>query len=205
MAEPMAELKQEEQHEQHEQQQQELELEVEQQQLAEAQDGDTMAHNEETEMPLPDSDSHNASQPESLAAIENFGDALDDELAAPQSEQLYREREELESSDDDDERATPVEMSETFNDEWATLDEDAAAVAAADPDNDLNNHIDIYESFAPVDLSNDIAVNDLAAANPNYPYNPDAELIELPASSQTMQKFEKLSLLPPTPATALMK
>ncbi|TDG46540.1 hypothetical protein AWZ03_006978 [Drosophila navojoa] len=203
MAEPMAELKQEEQHEQ--KQQQEFELEVEQQQLAEAQDGDTMAHNEETEMPLPDSDSHNASQPESLEAIENFGDALDDELAAPQSEQLYREREELESSDDEDERATPVEMSETFNDEWATLDEDAAAVAAADPDNDLNNDIDTYENFAPVDLSNDIAVNDLAAANPNHPYNPDAELIELPAASQTMAKFEKLSLLPPTPTTTLMK
>ncbi|XP_023170475.2 uncharacterized protein LOC111599143 [Drosophila hydei] len=198
MAEPMAELKQEEQ-----QQQQELELEVEQQ-LAEAQDADTMAHNEETEMPLPDSDSHNASQPESLVAIENFGDALDDELAAPQSAQQYREREELESSDDEDEHATPVEMSDTFNDEWATLDEDAATFAAADPDNDLNNHIDIYENLAPVDLSNDIAVNDIAAANPNYPYNPDAELIDLPAAGRAMPKFEKLSLLPPTPTT-LMK
>ncbi|XP_030556700.1 uncharacterized protein LOC115759773 [Drosophila novamexicana] len=196
MADPMEDVQQQEQ-------------QMEEQQLAAAQDAGTMAHNEETEMPLPDGDgdSHNATEAESLVAIENFGVASDTELVVePESEpQLYREREELESSDDEEDgRATPIEMSDTFNDEWATLEADAEAdadaAAVADPGNDLNNHIDIYENFAPVDLSNDIAVNDVAAANPNYPYNPDAELIELPAAVQTMPKFEKLSLLtPPTP------
>jgi len=77
-------------------------------QLVAAQDGGTMAHNEETEMPLPDSDSHNAA-PES-EAIENFGDETNSELVdPPQSEfeqmQLHREREELESSDDEEDVA----------------------------------------------------------------------------------------------------
>lgn len=163
----------------------------EQMQLAAAQDASTMAHNEETEML--DSDSHNAE------TIENFGDEADSELVdPPQSEfeqlQLHREREELESSDDEETLAVPIEMSDTFNDEWATLDGDTA-----DPGNDLNNHIDIYEKFVPVDLSNDIAVNDAAAASPDFPYNPDAELFEVPAAVQTMPKFEKLSLMPLMP------
>ncbi|KAM8717322.1 hypothetical protein ACLKA7_004082 [Drosophila subpalustris] len=177
-------------------QREEEEKEQEQEQMVAAQDADTMAHNEETEMPLHDSDSHIAA-PES-EAIEIFGDETDSELVdPPQSEfeqmQLHREREELESSDDEENFAAPIEMSDTFNDEWATLDGENA-----DPDNDLNNHIDIYEKFVPVDLSNDIAVNDAAAANPDYPSNPDAELIAVvPVNVQTMPKFEKLSLMPP--------
>jgi len=175
----------------------EVQQQQQEEQLVAAQDGGTMAHNEETEMPLPDSDSHNAA-PES-EAIENFGDETNSELVdPPQSEfeqmQLHREREELESSDDEEDVAAPIEMSETFNDEWATLDGEIV-----DPGNDLNNHIDIYDKFVPVDLSNDIAVNDIAAANPDFPYNPDAEVIEVPAPVQVMPKFEELSLMPPSP------
>ncbi|XP_034490930.1 uncharacterized protein LOC117794452 [Drosophila innubila] len=171
------------------------ENEKEQEQMVAAQDAGTMARNEEPEMPLHDSDSHNAE------TIENFGDETGSELVdPPQSEfeqlQLNREREELESSDDEEILAVPIEMSDTFNDEWATLDGDTAD---PDPGNELNNHIDIYEKFVPVDLSNDIAVNDAAAANPDFPYNPDAELFEVRTPVQTMPKFEKLSLMPPTP------
>ncbi|XP_034098249.1 uncharacterized protein LOC117563830 [Drosophila albomicans] len=191
LIEDMQQKEQEEHEEQHEQ-------------LATAQDADvdTMAHNEEAETPLPDSDgdsdSDNNAAPESLAAIENFDSEFDD-VAAPQFEQLQlhgereREREELESSDDEESNhEAAIEMSDTFNDEWASLD-------IADPGNDLNNHIDIeVEKFVPVDLSNDIAVNDIAAANPDYPYNPDAELIDVEgaAAAHVMPKFEKLSLAP---------
>lgn len=189
-------------------QQVEVELEVDhqqqQQQMVPAQDAGTMAHNEEAEMPLDDSDSHNAAVPESLEAIENFGDDDDDEKDAQLEElrqemhiQMHREREELESSDDEEERVgEAVQMSDTFNDEWASLDRDDEF---ADFGNDLNNHIDIYENVVPGDLSNDIAVNYAAAADPNFPINPDAEVFEVPQPGQTlptMPKFEKLSLSP---------
>ncbi|EDW04158.1 GH10137 [Drosophila grimshawi] len=195
---PQPEEEQQEQEQQEEQQlevQQEIE-EAEEQQLQQlTQDVDTMAHNEEavteteteTEMPLYDRDS----------LIENF--ANDDETNFESSHLvereslMQREREELESSDDEDANANPIEMSDTFNDEWATLD-------AADPANDLDNSIDAFESYLPVDISNDIAVNDVAAANPDYPYNPDAEVFELsPSAIAAMSKFEKLSLKTPTP------
>ncbi|KAH8262916.1 hypothetical protein KR044_002020, partial [Drosophila immigrans] len=186
-----------------------MQREEQEEQLAAAQDAevDTMAHNEDAETPLPDTDSNgngdsdnNVAAPESLAAIENFDSEFVD--SPPQFEQLQlqqqneREREELESSDDEeDHNAAAIEMSDTFNDEWSTLE-------IADPGNDLNNHIDIEEAekFVPVDLSNDIAVNDIAAANPDYPYNPDAELIdvgvEAAPSAQMMPMFEKLSMAP---------
>ncbi|XP_037708588.1 uncharacterized protein LOC119546402 isoform X3 [Drosophila subpulchrella] len=112
-----------------------------------------------------------------------------------------REREELESSDDEDgEATTPVVMSETFNDEWAEFDQDQDQDEGQDHefDNDLNNEIDIEENFVPVDLSNDIAVNDIAAADPNFPHNPDAEFIVDPSVIRTMPMFEKLSLGEPS-------
>ncbi|KAH8419462.1 hypothetical protein KR222_005914, partial [Zaprionus bogoriensis] len=189
------------QQQQQQQQQVEVELLVGQQ-LVSAQDAGTMAHNEEAEMPLPDSDSHNAAD-EQLQMLQQQAIETESELVEPQPEELqqelqaYREREELESSDDEEHQgAAPVQMSDAFNDEWADLEGDADAEAQPDPGNDLNNHIDIYESFAPVDLSNDIAVNDVAAANPDYPYNPDAEVFEVPQAAATMPKFEKLSLTP---------
>ncbi|XP_017050601.1 nucleolin [Drosophila ficusphila] len=114
-----------------------------------------------------------------------------------------KEREEFDSSDDEDgEATTPVMMSETFNDEWAEFeqdpDQDQSQEADHDPEfdleNDLNNEIDIEENFVPIDLSNDIAVNDQAAADPNFPHNPDAEIIVGPSVIGTMPMFEKLSL-----------
>ncbi|KAH8377066.1 hypothetical protein KR093_003290, partial [Drosophila rubida] len=194
MAELIEDMQQQQREEQEEQQQQ-------QEQLAAAQDvdADTMAHNEEAETPLPDSDSDGDSDNNAAPAesIENFGSEFVDSPPHLEQLQLHREREELESSDDEEDsnHAAPIEMSDTFNDEWATLDE------IADPGNDLNNHIDIeeVEKFVPVDLSNDIAVNDIAAANPHYPYNPDAELIDVNVETTgqaMMPKFEKLSLAP---------
>ncbi|XP_016941755.3 retrotransposon Gag-like protein 5 isoform X2 [Drosophila suzukii] len=112
-----------------------------------------------------------------------------------------REREELESSDDEDgEATTPVVMSETFNDEWAEFDQDQDQDEGQDNefDNDLNNEIDIEENFVPVDLSNDIAVNDIAAADPNFQHNPDAEFIVDPSVVRTMPMFEKLSVGEPS-------
>ncbi|XP_022230093.2 uncharacterized protein LOC111079286 [Drosophila obscura] len=122
----------------------------------------------------------------------------------------HREREELESSDDEDgEVAAPIEMSDTFNDEWDTLeqeeehelhegavDQDHELDQEADAGNNLDNHIDIYEGSLPIDLSHDIAVNDLAAADPDFPVNPDAELISGPSVIKTMPMFEKLSMGP---------
>eukprot|EP00099_Drosophila_melanogaster_P024864 NP_723746.1 virus-induced RNA 1, isoform A [Drosophila melanogaster] len=114
-----------------------------------------------------------------------------------------KEREEFDSSDDEDgEATTPVVMSETFNDEWAEFDQDQDREHDRNEDqdhdldfeNDLNNEIDIEENFVPIDLSNDIAVNDLAAADPNFPINEDAEFIVHPAVIRTMPMFEKLSL-----------
>ncbi|XP_016987856.1 uncharacterized protein LOC108050604 isoform X2 [Drosophila rhopaloa] len=114
---------------------------------------------------------------------------------------VKKEREELESSDDEDgEATTPVIMSETFNEEWAEFDQDQDQDQYHDLDleNDLNNDIDIEENFVPVDLSNDIAVNDLAAADPDFPLNPDAEVFVDPSQMRTMPMFEKLSLGEPS-------
>ncbi|KAH8338701.1 hypothetical protein KR074_007724, partial [Drosophila pseudoananassae] len=114
---------------------------------------------------------------------------------------LKKEREELDSSDDEDaEATTPVEMGDAFNEEWAEFDQegdqdqDHDLDVEADAGNELNNEIDIEENFVPVDLSNDIAVNDFAAADPDFPLNPDAEIIVGPAVHRTMPMFEKLSL-----------
>ncbi|XP_070068323.1 retrotransposon Gag-like protein 5 isoform X1 [Drosophila takahashii] len=112
-----------------------------------------------------------------------------------------KEREELESSDDEDGVATtPVVMSETFNDEWAEFeqDQDEDQDHELDIGNDLDNEIDIEQNFVPIDLSNDIAVNDIAAADPNFPHNPDAEFIVNPSEIRTMPMFEKLSLGQPS-------
>ncbi|EDW88182.1 uncharacterized protein LOC6527378 isoform X1 [Drosophila yakuba] len=113
-----------------------------------------------------------------------------------------KEREEFNSSDDEDaESTTPVVMSDTFNDEWAEFDQDQERdhetedqEPELDIENDLNNEIDIEENFVPIDLSNDIAVNDVAAADPHFPINTDAEFIVHPAVVRTMPMFEKLSL-----------
>ncbi|KAH8412543.1 hypothetical protein KR009_002909, partial [Drosophila setifemur] len=116
-----------------------------------------------------------------------------------------KEREEFDSSDDEDaEATTPVQMSDAFNDEWAEFDQvededqdqDHDLDIEADAGNELDNDIDIEENFVPVDLSNDIAVNDLAAADPNFPRNPDAEIFMAPSMIKAMPMFEKLSLEP---------
>ncbi|KAH8248649.1 hypothetical protein KR032_001808 [Drosophila birchii] len=116
-----------------------------------------------------------------------------------------KEREEFDSSDDEDaEATTPVVMSETFNDEWSEFDQDHEQDQEheldieGDFENDLNNDIDIEENFVPVDLSNDIAVNDLAAADPDFPHNPDAEVFAPPTLIKAMPMFEKLSLSEPS-------
>ncbi|BFF96387.1 uncharacterized protein DMAD_13594 [Drosophila madeirensis] len=133
-------------------------------------------------------------------------------LAHLQHSEMEREREHLESSDDEDGAA--IEMSDTFNDEWDTLDQDQVQDQEqhedgandqdheldqeADAGNNLDNHIDIYEGALPIDLSHDIAVNDVAAANPDFPINPDAELISGPSVIKVMpHMFEKLSMGPP--------
>ncbi|XP_037958043.1 serine/threonine-protein kinase rio2-like [Teleopsis dalmanni] len=101
-----------------------------------------------------------------------------------------KEREDLSSSDDDEEA---IEMSAEFNSEWANLAEDLAN--ANDKNNDLSNDIDEYAPV-PVDLSNDIAVNDIAAAQVGYPLNPDAEFIDVNGvlANHSMPKFEKLTI-----------
>ncbi|KAH8281896.1 hypothetical protein KR054_003973, partial [Drosophila jambulina] len=128
-------------------------------------------------------------------------EALEEEHQEKESIEMMEEkdREELESSDDEDaEATTPVVMSETFNEEWAEFDQDHDQDIEGDIENDLNNDIDIEENFVPVDLSNDIAVNDLAAADPDFPHNPDAEVFAPPTLIKAMPMFEKLSLSEPS-------
>ncbi|KAH8267521.1 hypothetical protein KR018_012209, partial [Drosophila ironensis] len=118
-----------------------------------------------------------------------------------------KEREEFDSSDDEDvETTTPVEMSETFNEEWSEFDhdqdqdndQDRELDVETDAGNELDNDIAIEENFVPVDLSNDIAVNDFAAADPDFPLNPDAEVIVAPTVFKAMPMFEKLTLGQPS-------
>lgn len=130
---------------------------------------------------------------------------LQQEHQEKESLEMHKEREAFDSSDDEDaEATTPVVMSETFNDEWAEFDQDQDQEQdheldiEADIENDLNNDIDIEENFVPVDLSNDIAVNDVAAADPDFPQNPDAEVFAAPALIKAMPMFEKLSLSEPS-------
>ncbi|XP_017024541.1 retrotransposon Gag-like protein 5 isoform X1 [Drosophila kikkawai] len=136
-------------------------------------------------------------------------EALEEEHQEKESMEMMKEkeREEFDSSDDEDaETTTPVVMSETFNDEWAEFDQDQEQDQdhqldiEGDFENDLNNDIDIgiEENFVPVDLSNDIAVNDVAAADPDFPHNPDAEVFAPPTLIKAMPMFEKLSLSEPS-------
>ncbi|XP_030384263.1 uncharacterized protein LOC115631601 [Scaptodrosophila lebanonensis] len=176
--------------------------------VADESEAQTIALNEETETlhhseGEMESDSHSDSDSDiedhhESAAIESIGvesPAAEAEApqAAPQEPQKQKEREELESSDDEESGAGEhVEMSPTFNAEWETLAEDLAN--KNDAANDLSNHIDeSFEHLAPIDLSHDIAVNDIAAANAQFPYNPDAELIDI-SNVQMLPKFEKLTL-----------
>ncbi|XP_026834643.1 uncharacterized protein LOC6543049 isoform X2 [Drosophila erecta] len=138
---------------------------------------------------------------EEIRDEEEFGQDHEDKEYLEKKEK--KEREEFDSSDDEDgESTTPVVMSDTFNDEWAEFDQDQGRdqdpnedqVAELDIENDLSNDIDIEENFGPIDLSNDIAVNDVAAADPHFPINADAEFIVHPAVVRTMPMFEKLSL-----------
>ncbi|KAL9928168.1 virus-induced RNA 1 [Glossina fuscipes fuscipes] len=111
--------------------------------------------------------------------------------------QRYGQRREDMSSSSDDETSELIEMHPDFNAEWGDL--------KADTDNDGNNlSNDIDVQFKPFDLSHDIAVNDIAAAQVDFPLNPDAEFIDVfgvPHSINSMPKFEKLSLNP-YPSTA---
>ncbi|ALC38498.1 vir-1 [Drosophila busckii] len=157
-----------------------MQLEQQQQQLVAAQDANTMAHNEQAEMLETDIEP----EAEFLEAIQNDDD--DDDV-----EHATKEREELESDADDADDALVVPvvvMSDTFNEEWSEQ-------AQPEDANDLSNDIESHEGRIPIDLSNDIAVNDWAAANANFEPNPDAELIEVAVKPlKAMPKFEKLSL-----------
>lgn len=109
---------------------------------------------------------------------------------------VNKHREDVSSSDEED-AEDAVEMNKEFNEEWDSLAEDLAN--KNDRDNDLSNDIDIYESAVPVDLSNDLAVNDIAASQPGYPLNPDAEFVDVDgaitnSTSAGQPKFEKLSM-----------
>lgn len=103
-----------------------------------------------------------------------------------------KNREDLSSSDDEVE-GDAVQMNPGFDSEWGDLKEDLAR--ASNEQNDLSNEIDAYEAV-PVDLSNDIAVNDIAAANPDFPINPDAEVFDVNALKNpgAMPMFEKLTI-----------
>lgn len=142
-----------------------------------------------------------------LERVQGEGLELHHEDKASLEMKQKKEREEFDSSDDEDaEATTPVEMGDAFNEEWAEFDQeedqdqdqDHDLDIEADAGNELNNEIDIEENFVPIDLSNDIAVNDLAAADPDFPLNPDAEFIAAPAVGRTMPMFEKLSLGEPS-------
>ncbi|XP_054082523.1 uncharacterized abhydrolase domain-containing protein DDB_G0269086 [Zeugodacus cucurbitae] len=103
-----------------------------------------------------------------------------------------KNREDLSSSDDEAE-GEEVEMNPGFDSEWGDLKEDLAR--ASNEQNDLSNDIDAFEAV-PVDLSNDIAVNDIAAANPDFPTNPDAEVFDANALKNpgAVPMFEKLTI-----------
>lgn len=110
--------------------------------------------------------------------------------------QRYGQRREDVSSSSDDETSELIEMHPDFNAEWGDLKADT------DKDsNNLSNDIDVH--FKPFDLSHDITVNDIAAAQVDFPLNPDAEFIDVfgvPHSINSMPKFEKLSLNYPSTA-----
>ncbi|XP_069962316.1 uncharacterized protein vir-1 [Bactrocera oleae] len=101
-----------------------------------------------------------------------------------------KNREDLSSSDDEAE-GDEVEMNPGFDSEWGDLKEDLAR--ASNEQNDLSNDIDAYDAV-PVDLSNDIAVNDIAAVNPDFAANPDAEVFDVNALKNPGAMFEKLTI-----------
>ena len=119
----------------------------------------------------------------------------DIEVFNESAKERERERENVYSSDEEDEEATTTEMHPTFNDEWGSLNEGVEDV--------VSNAIDVEDDEKyigkPYDLSHDIDVNNVE----NLPINPDAVFIDgynpyKPTSS--MPRFEKLSLnnSPPT-------
>lgn len=102
------------------------------------------------------------------------------------------------SDEEDNKESSSDEMNAAFNSEWAHLHE---IENNQDNNNEIYNEINVYDTAVPLDLSNDIAVNDIAAGNPEFPLNPDAELIDVinPLSSMSMQsKFEKISMVHPS-------
>lgn len=134
----------------------------------------------------------------------------DSERAAeqkPSNQEKHSLREDVSSSDDEDgdgdEKADGEEKeqsdtpkNEGLENEWGGLSDavDAAAAAADNDKNILTNEIDLYESV-PIDLSNDIAVNDIMA-DQGAPAHPDAEVFdveELKAQQQQRDVIEESS------------
>ncbi|XP_004521670.1 aspartic and glutamic acid-rich protein isoform X1 [Ceratitis capitata] len=98
-----------------------------------------------------------------------------------------KNREDISSSDDEGEDETEaVQMNPEFDSEWADLKDDLAK-ASSEERNDLSNDIDAFDAV-PIDLSNDIAVND----NPDLPLNPEAEVFDVSGLKKPM--FEKLTI-----------
>ncbi|XP_036340881.1 uncharacterized protein LOC118750496 [Rhagoletis pomonella] len=96
------------------------------------------------------------------------------------------------ASSDDDEQEKIVEMNPVFESEWADLEKDLAK--KEDDKNDLGNEIDSLDAV-PKNLSNDIAVNDLAAADGGLSIDPDAEFIDISISGR-VPELEKLKISP---------
>ncbi|XP_054744382.1 suppressor of Mek1 [Anastrepha obliqua] len=141
---------------------------------------------------------------ESVKSVDDLAEWVGDETVAapgegndeinnhPNKQPYNKNREDVSSSDDEQESET-VEMNPEFDSEWADLKEDLAK--KGDERNDFSNDIDAYDAL-PVDLSNDIAVNDLVAGSLDFPINPDAEVISVPEiqTGGGLPKFEKLKI-----------
>ncbi|XP_017483223.1 PREDICTED: uncharacterized protein LOC108372092 [Rhagoletis zephyria] len=94
------------------------------------------------------------------------------------------------ASSDDEEQENNVEMNPVFESEWADLEKDLAK--KEDEKNDLGNEIDSLDAV-PVNLSNDIAVNDLAAPDTGLSIDPDAEFIDISRTGR-VPELEKLKI-----------
>lgn len=176
-----------------------LRAELDEENINETASGETAGIDEVTELAKSVDDS--AEWLGEDAAVAAPSDVGIDEVDNEPNEKRYanyannKNREDLSSSDDEAE-GDEVEMGPGFDSEWGDLKADLAR--ASNEQNDLSNDIDAYDAV-PVDLSNDIAVNDIAAQNPDLAVNPDAEVFDVNALKNpgAVPMFEKLTISEP--------
>ncbi|XP_055847205.1 uncharacterized protein LOC129912775 [Episyrphus balteatus] len=123
-------------------------------------------------------------------------ETIEEATQKPYNQESHSLREDVSSSDDEDDNEDAADTEEKGGDTPTKnegLESEWGGIVSLDDKNILTNEIDMYESV-PIDLSNDIAINDIMA-DQAAPVNPDAELFDVEELTLGQDEPKRLELL----------